>query len=128
MVYRTTRIPPGETATNDFERPTVRHKGPAAAGPRTLDSPPVARSASRPAPRGRGVSRGTGRCSRRVFFRILRPVRRMVDTLRTGRPKLDLDQIGGLFGRSVDLLTPGSIRPAYRDQILSSAEDVCVAA
>ena len=38
------------------------------------------------------------------------------------------DELAELFGRSVDLLTPGSIRPAYRDQILSSAEDVYVAA
>ena len=38
------------------------------------------------------------------------------------------DELADLFGRSVDLLTPGSIRPAYRDEILSSAEDVYDAA
>ena len=37
------------------------------------------------------------------------------------------DELGDLFGRRVDLLNPGSIRPAYRDEILSSAEDVYVA-
>lgn len=38
------------------------------------------------------------------------------------------DELAELFGRPVDLLTPGSIRPAYCDEILSSAEDVYVAA
>ena len=38
------------------------------------------------------------------------------------------DELAALLGRPVDLLTPGSIRPAYRDEILSSAEDVYVAA
>ena len=38
------------------------------------------------------------------------------------------DELAELVGRSVDLLTPGSIRPAYRDEILSTAEDVYVAA
>jgi len=38
------------------------------------------------------------------------------------------DELADLFGRRVDLLTPGSIRPAYRDEILSSAENVYVAA
>ena len=38
------------------------------------------------------------------------------------------DELADLFGRPVDLLTPGSIRPAYRDEILSTAEDVYVAA
>ena len=38
------------------------------------------------------------------------------------------DDLAALIGRRVDLLTPGSIRPAYRDSILSSAEDVYVAA
>ena len=38
------------------------------------------------------------------------------------------DELGELVGRRVDLLTPGSIRPAYRNEILSTAEDVYVAA
>ena len=38
------------------------------------------------------------------------------------------DELAELVGRSVDLLTPGSIRPAYRDEILSTAEDIYVAA
>ena len=38
------------------------------------------------------------------------------------------DELADLFGRRADLLTPGSIRPAYRDEILGSAEDVYVAA
>ncbi len=38
------------------------------------------------------------------------------------------DELSELIGRPVDLLTPGSIRPAYRESILSSAEDVYVAA
>lgn len=38
------------------------------------------------------------------------------------------DDLADLFGRSVDLLTPGSIRPAYRDEILSSVEEIYVAA
>jgi hypothetical protein len=38
------------------------------------------------------------------------------------------DRLADLFGRRVDLLTPASIRPAYRDRILSSAEDLYVAA
>jgi predicted nucleotidyltransferase len=38
------------------------------------------------------------------------------------------DELGELFGRPVDLLTPGCIRPAYRDAILSSARNVYVAA
>jgi predicted nucleotidyltransferase len=38
------------------------------------------------------------------------------------------DELAELFGRAVDLLTPGSIQPAYRDQILSSVEDVYVSA
>ena len=38
------------------------------------------------------------------------------------------DELGELLERRVDLLTPGSIRPAYRDEILSTAEDVYVAA
>ena len=38
------------------------------------------------------------------------------------------DELADLLGRPVDLLTPGSIRPAYRDEILSTAEDVYVAA
>ena len=38
------------------------------------------------------------------------------------------DELGELVGRRVHLLTPGSIRPAYRNEILSTAEDVYVAA
>ena len=38
------------------------------------------------------------------------------------------DELADLLGWPVDLLTPGSIRPAYRDEILSTAEDVYVAA
>jgi predicted nucleotidyltransferase len=38
------------------------------------------------------------------------------------------DELADLFGRPVDLLTPGSIRPAYRNEILSTAENVYVAA
>ncbi|MCP4592091.1 MAG: nucleotidyltransferase family protein [bacterium] len=38
------------------------------------------------------------------------------------------DELADLFGRQVDLLTPGSIRPAYRDAVLSTAENVYVAA
>jgi len=38
------------------------------------------------------------------------------------------DDLSELIGRPVDLLTPGSSRPAYREAILSSAEDVYVAA
>ena len=38
------------------------------------------------------------------------------------------DRLADLFGRRVDLLTPASIRPAYRDRILSSAKDLYVAA
>jgi len=38
------------------------------------------------------------------------------------------DEFAELFGRPVDLLTPGCIRPAYRDEILSSARDAYVAA
>lgn len=36
------------------------------------------------------------------------------------------DELAELFGRSVDLLTPGSIRPAYRVAILSTAENIYV--
>ena len=38
------------------------------------------------------------------------------------------DELADLFRRPVDLLTPGSIRPAYREQILSTAENIYVAA
>lgn len=38
------------------------------------------------------------------------------------------DELAGLFGRPVDLLTTGSIRPAYRNEVLSTADDVYVAA
>ena len=38
------------------------------------------------------------------------------------------DGLADLLGRPVDLLTPGSIRPAYRREILSTAEDIYVAA
>ncbi len=38
------------------------------------------------------------------------------------------NQLGSLIGRRVDLLTPSSIRPAYRDEILSSARNYYVAA
>ena len=38
------------------------------------------------------------------------------------------DELSELVGRPVDLLTPGSIRPAYRDEVLSTAQDVYVAA
>lgn len=38
------------------------------------------------------------------------------------------DELAELFGRPVDLLTPGSIRPAYRQEILSTVEDIYVAA
>ena len=37
-------------------------------------------------------------------------------------------ELSDMLARSVDLLTPGSLRPAYRDEILSTAEDVYVAA
>jgi predicted nucleotidyltransferase len=37
-------------------------------------------------------------------------------------------ELSGLLGRPVDLLTPGSIRPAFRNEILNTAEDVYVAA
>ncbi len=37
------------------------------------------------------------------------------------------DELTDLFGRPVDLLTPGSIRPAYRKAILSTVEDMYVA-
>ena len=37
-------------------------------------------------------------------------------------------ELSDLLGRPVDLLTPGSIRPAYRNEILNTAEDVYVAA
>ena len=37
------------------------------------------------------------------------------------------DELTGLLGRPVDLLTVGAIRPAYRDEILREAEDVYVA-
>ena len=37
-------------------------------------------------------------------------------------------ELGDLLGRPVDLLTPSSIRPAFREEILSTAEDVYVAA
>jgi len=37
-------------------------------------------------------------------------------------------QLSQLLDRPVDLLTPGSIRPAYRNEILNTAEDVYVAA
>lgn len=38
------------------------------------------------------------------------------------------DELEALFGRPVDLLTPNSIRPAYRHSILSTARDLYVAA
>lgn len=38
------------------------------------------------------------------------------------------DELADLLGRPVDLLTPDSIRPAYRQEILSTAEDIYVAA
>jgi len=38
------------------------------------------------------------------------------------------DELSELLGRRVDLLTPGSIRAAYRDEILSTAKDVYVSA
>lgn len=37
------------------------------------------------------------------------------------------DELGDLLGYSVDLLTPGSLRPAYRDEILSTSRDIYVA-
>ncbi len=37
------------------------------------------------------------------------------------------DELGDLLGHSVDLLTPGSLRPAYRDEILSTSRDIYVA-
>ncbi|MFQ5503140.1 MAG: nucleotidyltransferase family protein [Phycisphaerae bacterium] len=36
------------------------------------------------------------------------------------------DELSALLGRTVDLLTVGSIRPAYREEILSTAEDVYI--
>lgn len=38
------------------------------------------------------------------------------------------DEIGQILGRRVDLLTPSSIRPAYREHILTAARDYHVAA
>jgi predicted nucleotidyltransferase len=38
------------------------------------------------------------------------------------------DELAELFGRAVDLLTPSSIQPAFRDAILSSVEEVYVSA
>ncbi len=38
------------------------------------------------------------------------------------------DELAELVGRRGDLLTPGSIRPAYRESILRTVEDVYVAA
>lgn len=38
------------------------------------------------------------------------------------------DELESLLGRPVDLLTPNSIRTAYRDSILSTAQDLYVAA
>ena len=38
------------------------------------------------------------------------------------------DRLTEVFGRPVDLLTPDSIRPAYRAHILNTAQDVYVAA
>lgn len=38
------------------------------------------------------------------------------------------DELAEIFGRPIDLMTPDAIRPAYRDEILSSAENVYVAA
>ena len=37
-------------------------------------------------------------------------------------------ELSDLLERPVDLLTPGCIRPAFRDEILNTAEDVYVAA
>lgn len=38
------------------------------------------------------------------------------------------DELADLFGRPVDLVTPGSIRAAYREAILSAAKEVYAAA
>ncbi len=34
------------------------------------------------------------------------------------------DELADILGHRVDLVTPGAIRPAYRDAILSSARDI----
>jgi hypothetical protein len=39
-----------------------------------------------------------------------------------------IDDLSKLLGRRVDLMTPNSIRPAYRDEMLSTARDFYVAA
>lgn len=39
-----------------------------------------------------------------------------------------MDDLSQLIGRRVDMMTPNSIRPAYRDEILSTARDYYVAA
>lgn len=38
------------------------------------------------------------------------------------------DELAGILGRRVDLVTPGAIRPAYRHAILTTARDIYVAA
>jgi predicted nucleotidyltransferase len=38
------------------------------------------------------------------------------------------DELAALLGRPVDVLTPGSIRPAYQQEILSTTEEVYIAA
>lgn len=38
------------------------------------------------------------------------------------------DRLAKLIGRNVDMATPASIRPAYKDEILSTARDYYVAA
>jgi len=38
------------------------------------------------------------------------------------------DELTELLGRRVDLVTPGSLRPAFREVILQSARDLYVAA
>lgn len=38
------------------------------------------------------------------------------------------DELTDFLGRHVDLVTPGSLRPAFRDAILQSARDLYVAA
>ena len=38
------------------------------------------------------------------------------------------DELAAIVGRRVDLCTPGCPRPAYRDELLASAENVYVAA
>lgn len=56
----------------------------------------------------------------------------LVEFERGARPGLSYfnlsDELAEIFGRSVDLVTPGGIRPVYRERILSTARDIYVAA